>query len=91
MSFPPESQPNPERGHEANGDISVARVVNEETALLSDGHRQSPDNEADPQDEQESWNNPAINVYRFSSVNLTLLIMGMNDMCLGVGDDALLG
>lgn len=32
----------------------------------------------------ERWNKPRINTYRYCVVNLSLLIMGMNDACLGV-------
>lgn len=32
----------------------------------------------------ERWNSPRINTYRFLATNLAMLIMGMNDACLGV-------
>lgn len=76
MAPPPEPQAGPERG---NG-----RVVNEETALLSGEHPRNSAHEEDHQDEQEGWNDPPVNAYRYASVNLTLLIMGMNDACVGV-------
>ena len=62
-------------------------VVNEQTSLL--GPRPGPDGrpgdgQHDDELEQESWHTPKINTYRFATVNLTLLIMGMNDACIGV-------
>lgn len=33
---------------------------------------------------QEKWNSPKINISRYCVCNLSLLIMGMNDACLGV-------
>lgn len=59
--------------------ISSHDIVNEETALLAGT---SPPPEDD--EEQERWNSPAINSYRFVSVNLTLVILGLNDSCIGV-------
>lgn len=61
--------------------ISNHDIVNEETALLSG---QAPP-VLDDDEEQECWNSPAINSYRFISVNLTLVILGLNDSCIGVG------
>jgi len=78
----------------AIGNLDSGRVVTEETALLSGGephrsssHHHGGDGEDDTLDEQESWNLPKINAFRFVSVNLTLLIMGMNDACIGVSED----
>lgn len=45
------------------------------------------DNEVDglsPPFSQEKWNSPKINISRYCVCNLSLLIMGMNDACLGV-------
>lgn len=58
-------------------DARADRVVNEESALLGPP-------EADIVDEQESWNYPKVNAARYVSTNLTLMIMGMNDACVGV-------
>ncbi|KFH44229.1 Bypass of stop codon protein-like protein [Hapsidospora chrysogenum ATCC 11550] len=71
-------------GHQADRDAAVGRVVNEETALLSDGPPHTPGHEADPRDEQEAWNDPPVNAYRYATVHLTLFIMGMNDACVGI-------
>lgn len=56
------------RNHENHSD------VNEQTALLG----------ATEREEQESWNEPKVNGYRFLSVNLTFFILGLNDACVGV-------
>ena len=58
-------------------------IANEETALLG---AQSPGGASSiTQVERESWNEPRINTFRFAACNLTFLILGMHDACLGVG------
>ncbi|KND92713.1 Bypass of stop codon protein 6 [Tolypocladium ophioglossoides CBS 100239] len=47
----------------------------------SDGGGGHGGDEAD--EERERWNSPRINKYRYISVNLSLLIMGMHDGCIG--------
>ena len=66
-----------------NNGNSVHHAPTEETGLLS---AQQPVGNSihDEEDEQETWNSPRINTYRFCSANFTLMIMGMNDACLGV-------
>lgn len=62
------------------GIVSGHDIVNEETALLAGAPPPSTEHE----EEQERWNSPTINSYRFISVNLTLVILGLNDSCIGV-------
>jgi hypothetical protein len=64
-----------------DGEIGTS-VVNEETALLPG--TSSHDQQANDHDEQESWNEPRINAYRFVSVVITLFNLGLNDACIGV-------
>lgn len=60
----------------------------EETALLGsrspDGSSSSVTQVVAEEEAQESWNEPRINTYRFAACNLTFLILGMHDACLGV-------
>lgn len=67
----------------------VNRTPDEETPLLAGSHEQNgtahPHPDGDLDNEQETWYSPRINTWRFASVNLSLLIMGMNDACIGVG------
>jgi hypothetical protein len=61
------------------GIVSSHDIVNEETALLGGAPPVLNDDEP-----QERWNSPTINSFRFISVNLTLVILGLNDSCIGV-------
>lgn len=55
------------------------RPTDEESPLLGQQRSHSGD-----EDEQEAWHTPKINAWRFLCVNLTFLVMGMNDACVGV-------
>jgi hypothetical protein len=44
----------------------------------------SGDDSADSVAEPERWNSTRINAYRYYVTNISFLIMGMNDGCLGV-------
>ncbi|KAF4120971.1 Major Facilitator Superfamily [Geosmithia morbida] len=55
-------------------------VADEETPLLAECPHRAADNE----DEQEAWHTPSINAWRFGCVNLTFLVMGMNDASVGI-------
>jgi hypothetical protein len=68
-----------------NNNISsgLGPAINEETALLPGPSPSEHDQEND-HDEQEGWNEPSINAYRFISVTFTLFNLGLNDACVGV-------
>lgn len=80
---PMAAQPETQVGNVTNAAAAAGanHPADEETPLLA-GDDQQPD--GNHEDEQESWYSPRINTWRFGSVNLTLLIMGMNDACVGV-------
>lgn len=42
------------------------------------------DNDVDLANGLEQWNSSRANTYRFCATNLSFLIMGMNDACIGV-------
>lgn len=76
--------------HDGDGldDVFESHAAESENLLRgADGEDSSDDldhggDEAD--EERERWNSPQINKYRYISVNLSLLIMGMHDGCIGV-------
>jgi hypothetical protein len=63
----------------------ISGVIDDEgDALLGDSLSEQDGDSHLSSIKQESWNEPKVNVIRFVSVNLTFVIMGMNDACLGV-------
>ncbi|CAI6014991.1 unnamed protein product [Clonostachys chloroleuca] len=63
----------------------ISGVIDDEgDALLGDSLSEQGGGSHLSSIKQESWNEPKVNVTRFVSVNLTFVIMGMNDACLGV-------
>ena len=56
----------------------------EQTARNSSDNDQGQESDSDPSAGLEKWNEPKLNAYRYLATNFGLLIMGMNDACLGV-------
>ncbi|CAG9980811.1 unnamed protein product [Clonostachys byssicola] len=70
---------------EFHSKLDISGVVDEEgDALLGDSLSEQGDDSHRSLIKQESWNEPKVNAMRFVSVNLTFVIMGMNDACLGI-------
>jgi len=68
--------------NKTSGDLGPE--INEETALLPGTQpREDEPGSVNDHDEQESWNEPRINAYRFASVIFTLFNLGLNDACIG--------
>ena len=57
------------------------------SAEVAEPHVSPGDDGTDLTDGLERWNSPKVNTYRFCAANLSLLIMGMNDACIGVGHE----
>ncbi|POR37795.1 Bypass of stop codon protein 6 [Tolypocladium paradoxum] len=68
-------------GHGLHGRFESHAAESENLLRSSGGHGGDDEDEAD---ERERWNSPRINTYRYISVNLSLLIMGMHDGCIGI-------
>lgn len=67
-----------------DGISSVTKThMDEHTPLLSQKQSYEEDEDYHGSEKQESWNNPPINTSRFLSTNLSFMIMGMNDACIG--------
>lgn len=67
--------------------VAMPQTGERETKTIDSEHTgqdaETSNDEIEP-DTLDRWNTPRINTYRYCVVNLSLLIMGMNDACLGV-------
>ncbi|CAM1509213.1 Fc.00g029520.m01.CDS01 [Cosmosporella sp. VM-42] len=69
---------------EAVNPSSLSHIPHEKSSTgNAEPHVIPGDNESSSNDGLERWNSPRINTYRFCASNLSLLIMGMNDACIG--------
>jgi hypothetical protein len=73
-----------------HGNVGAVRAVTEQTPLIADAENHAAlGNREDSSGryEEEGWNDSKINVARYVCTNITFLVMGMNDACVGVSSD----